>query len=434
MRNSKIKNQISKFIKNPFFAGSLIMVVGSNLFNFGQLIYHFVSGRLLGRVYYGDLAAIISILGFIFIVQLALGLTVIKFIASGRRKTEVSNFAKWFNWWSLWLGGVLAVAILVLAPFLNDFLNIQQPWAIYVLPPALLFFVLGNTGRSILQGILSFDKYVASLLTDVTVRILLTIAFVMLGYAVFGAMLALLIGSISSFLVARFALSPLLKGKRVRRPAVLPLLAYSFPVLVQGLASTSMFSTDLVLVKHFFSPDQAGIYASAAVLGRAALFASTPIANVMFPMVAKRHSHGQPYHRILYLSALSVTAISAAVVLFFLLFPSLVGLIYGSQFFEGGKLLWWYGVFMGLLGLALLLTQFYLSIGKTRIVWLFVLGAFLQAVLIWFIHPGLLTVIKLSILSAALLVLGLLVYFPYHHPTSSHLAKGDAGLRGASRK
>ena len=73
--------QISNTARHPLFAGSMVMVVGSNLFNFGQFIYHFLAGRMLGKVYYGDVAAIIAILALVGIVQLSLNLAVVKFVA-----------------------------------------------------------------------------------------------------------------------------------------------------------------------------------------------------------------------------------------------------------------------------------------------------------------------------------------------------------------
>lgn len=414
----QLRDFTKKLVKHPFFAGSLVMVVGSNLYNFGQFVYHFLAGRFLGKVFYGDLAAIISILGLVAIIQNAIGLTIVKFVAAEKSGKAVSNLTKWVFWWALWAGLAAAAFTLALSPFLIKFLNIQQPVAIYLLGPTLLFFVLANTGRSVLQGILAFGRYVISLLSEISLKLILTVVFVLFlftGYAVFGAMVALFLGILASSLITVFFLKDFILGPKGDKPDIVPLIKYSLPVFIQGVALTSMYTADLLLVKHFFSPEQAGIYASLAVLGRVVFFGASPITHVMFPLVARRHSHGERYHNILYLSVFLILSISAFVVLFYYLFPELaIGILYGAEFLAGAPLLWWFGVFMGLVAFAMLLIQFYLSVGKTRIVWLFVLGAILQIVLIWFIHPDLLTVIKLSILSAALLVFSLLVYFPYH--------------------
>lgn len=392
------------------------MVVGSNVFNLTQFIYHFIAGRMLGKVYYGDFATIISILGIVGIIQITLGLTVVKFIASGKSKEAIANFSKWVNSWGIWAGVILGVLTIIFSPILINFLNIRQPVAFYVLGIIFFFFITLNVQRSILQGLLKFDRYVLSLFAEAAVKIILTLILIFLGMAVFGAVSGLLLGILSSLVVTRLSLSSLLSGKRGKKPELAPLFKYSLPVFIQGLALTSMYTTDLLLVKHFFSPEIAGTYASLAVLGRIAFFGASPVSHVMFPLVAKRFSHGEPYHRIFYLSVLLVTGISLAVVLIYKIFPTIpIVVLFGQSYLDGAPLLWWFGVFMTFLVLAMLFTQFYLSIGKTRVVWLFVIAALLQVLLIWLFHSDILTVIQVSIVSAALLFFSLLVYFPYHH-------------------
>lgn len=401
------------------------MVVGSNLFNFGQFIYHFLAGRMLGKVYYGDVAAIIAILALVGIVQLSLNLAVVKFVAVEKTEVSRANLARWLNWWTLWTGIVVSIAVFAASPKLTEFLNIQERLAVYILTPGLLVFILLNTQRAILQGLLAFRQYVTSLLVEVVAKLLLTVVFIFLGFAVAGAIGAIFIGTACALVLTRFFLADYVGGRRGKMPHIKPLLIYSLPVFIQGVALTSMYSTDLILVKHFFHPAEAGIYASLAVLGRIAFFGASPVAQVMFPLVARRHSHGEQYHRIFYLSILLTAGITSLVILFYVFVPELaIRLLFGDEFIDGAPILWWFGLFMGLLTLANLFIQYYLSIGKTKIVSLFAIAAILQIALIWFIHPNLQTVIKMSTISAALLTTSLLVYFPYHHPI---LLKGFGG-------
>lgn len=392
------------------------MVFGSNFYNFGQFVYHFLAGRLLGKAYYGDLAAMVSIIGLISVAQLSFNLTIVKFISSEKTKGAISNLVKWINWWAIWIGGLFALSTLVLSPFIIKFLNLTQPIAFYFLIPALFFFVLASAGRSVLQGLLMFNKYVISLLVEVIVKIVLTVALIFAGFSILGSAGAILASAAAVYLATRIALSSYLAGKRGVKPQVTPLIKYSVPVFIQGLALTSMYSVDLILVKHFFSPGDAGLYAAAAMLGRVVFFGTTPIANVMFPLVSRRYSHGVPYHNIFYLSVLLVSLAVISVVLFYVFFSEFaITILYGPNFLGGAGLVLWFGVFMGLLVLSMLFTQFYLSIGRTKIVLLFAVASVLQAVLIWLIHPSLLAVVQISIVTAALLLISLCVYFPYHH-------------------
>lgn len=410
----KYINKGKGLIKNPLLMGSVIMVLGSNINNFGQFFYHFISARwLLTTAQYGDLAAIISIIGIFSIIQLSIGLTIVRSIASEKNQSRIFNLTRWFNWWSIAIGIVFTLITLLAAPIISDFLHISEPRSVYLLAPTFLFIIVLFVHRSILQGLLLFNRYVISLLGEMTVKIILTVVLSSLGFAVFGAMVGILFGVIFGFIVTRLSLQKYLSGSRGKRPEVRPLLLYSIPVFLQGVALTSMYSTDLLLVKHFFAPDVAGVYAYLAILGRVALFGIAPITQTMFPLITKRFSHGEPYHKIFYTSTLLIVGITICVVMFYRVFPDLLIGLLGKN--EGMEMLWWFGVFMGLLGLASHFTQFYLSVGQTKVVTIFIFAALMQAILILFFHTQLINVIQVSVISAALLVLSLFVYFPYHN-------------------
>lgn len=391
------------------------MVVGTNVYNAGQFVYHSVALRSLGESYYGDLAAIISVFGLVGTMHAALSLTIVKFVAGHKEEKSLKNFVTWVNWWGILLGLCLGGIFLLLSPILAHFLRLHDKKIIYLLGPIISFFIVGGSGRAILQGLLRFNEYVLGILIEMGIKILLTTILVYLSYAVWGATIALLIGTVVGYAITRFCIRDMLLAKRKDRPELKPLLRFSLPVLVQGMALTSMYSADLLLVKHFFPAYPAGIYASLAVLGRVAFFVSSPVGLVMFPFIIKKHIESKPYQNIFFLSLLLTVALSSTSVLFFRFFPHVVLSIFSGHIVpEAVPLLWWFSLFMAFLSIGALFTQFYLSVGKTWVVWLFTLSALLQISLIWLFHSSLLQVIHMSILCSSLLSAALLLYFPYH--------------------
>ena len=155
MRNYFTKGK--DLARNPILLGSAIMVIGSNVNNFGQFFYHFISARwLLTTAQYGDLAAIISLIGIFSIIQLSLGLTIIRSIASEKNKSKILNLIRWFDLWSIVAGIFLAFLTFLLVPFIVSFLHITEPKAVYLLAPIFLFIIVLFVHRSILQGLLFF--------------------------------------------------------------------------------------------------------------------------------------------------------------------------------------------------------------------------------------------------------------------------------------
>lgn len=410
MKNKKLelKNYYKLVVSNPLMAGSLVMFLGSNFYNFGQFVYHFLAGRMLGKTAYGDFASLISILGLISVLQLTVGITVTKFVAEEKDLRKLANFIKWIYIWSLVLGVIISLIILILSPFLNNFLKFSQPQAIYVLSPIILFFVLLNSARAMLQGLLRFNQYVSSLITESIFKIIGIFILVNLGLSLIGATFSLLFGVILAFLIATLFLREFLRGQRYKPPNIWIFIKYSLPVFIQSLAMTSMYSVDLILVKHFFSSTQASIYAAVSILARVVFFGVLPITNVMFPLAVKRFKDQRPYKGLLFNSLILVTVGCLLIIAIYTFFPqTALGVLYGASFLEGASILYLAAIFASLLALASLLTQFYLATGKTYAVWLFGLSAIGQILLIWFIHPDLATVINLSIISSALLVVAL---------------------------
>ncbi len=406
---------MKKLRSNQFLVGSLVMVVGSNLYNGGQFIYHFLGGRLLGKAQYGDLAAIISILGIIGIVMLSVNLTIVKYIATSEKEDDVKNFSRWAHYWALMIGTALAGGIIVLTPFLASTLQISDMRALYLLAPIVFSYILVVVLRSMLQGMMKFHWYVSSMLVEAAAKILFTIIFVVMGFALFGAVLGTLLGVCASYAIGYYSMRSYVSGKRGERPAILPLVKYSIPTFLQGLALTSMYSTDLLLVKHYFSPQEAGLYAALAILGRVVFFGTMPVTQVMFPAVAKKHAANLPYYIILGLSIILILSFSLVVTFGYAIVPTIpLGVLYGTSYLDGAPLLPWFAVFMGLLALCANQIQFYLSIGKVKIIGAFLVASVVQIVGIMAYHDSLLTVIQVSIATAALLLATLFIYFAYH--------------------
>ncbi len=389
------------------------MLIGGNIYNAGQFGYHIFSARLLGNVYYGDLAALLNILGIFALFQASLGMTIVKFVASEKDEKKAKSLVKWSLKIGIYLGLVMAVLLLLLSPYINSFLKLSEPRAIYFLAPIALIYAITSVSRSALQGLLRFFDYVVTLISEIGVKFLVTVVLVLAGYSILGAMTGLLLGVVASVLIGLWSIRSSFNASAYT-PEIKPMLSYVLPAFLQGVALTSMYSTDLFLVKHFFTPETAGTYAAVVKLGSIVFFVASPISNVMFPLVVKKHAHGEKYHNIFYSSIALITLASVVIIGLYYLYPTVFLSALGQGFLVGSPILWISGLYMGLLALNSLIIQFYMSIAKTFTVWLFVSAAVLQTILIYLFHNDLAQVLFMSVISSSLLLAILLLYYPYH--------------------
>ena len=89
------------------------------------------------------------------------------------------------------------------------------------------------------------------------------------------------------------------------------ILKYALPVFLQSMAMMSLMSVDIILVRHLFSAETAGIYAGMSTMGRIIFYASGAVGSVMFPLVSARYARGQAYRGVFMVSLVIVSLMVA---------------------------------------------------------------------------------------------------------------------------
>lgn len=389
------------------------MIIGNNLANFGSYLYHLFMGRLLIPADYGELTAIITILGMLGMIPAAFGLVIIKFISAARNSVEISSIINWFFRCSAVFALFISMILIIFVPLLSTFLNIPNTRLTFLLVPIFLLSTVASFNRFYLQGLLRFGRVVVGVLSELIVKLIVAILLVYGGLSVAGGLGGILAGSAVGLLLTCYFLKAYFKRK-VNTPNVGAMCSYAIPVLFKSISMTSLYSIDLVLVKHFFTSHEAGLYAALSILGKIIFFASSPISSAMFPIVSKRQSEGLKYKNVFLLSLLLTCLIALPLLLIYWLFPeTIIYLLYGAKYLGGADLLVWFGVFMVIFTVCSLLGSFFLSIGKTRVTILFCLVSIIQIAGIWFIHKTLLEVLLVSLAASSLLLILLLLYLHY---------------------
>lgn len=407
-------NIFREMIKHPLFTGSAIMVLGSNSVNFLNYLYHLVIGRMLGPSFYGELAALISLMGLLGIIPSSLSLVVIKYVSGAKNEKEAAALIHWLKTKVFQASLIFSIFIIVISPALVSFLHINKLSYIFLIAASSLFAIQTLLNRSILQGLLKFKEMIFSVFLENGAKLVISVTLVYLGFRVGGAMLAFVLAAMLGFLVTNHYLKIQPKKESKLSLNFKPMFFFTIPVIVQTFASTSLYSSDLLLVKHFFSSHDAGLYASLSTLGKIIFFGAGPIGSVMFPLVSQRKAKKQSYKKIFILSFLGTVILASAVLLIYKFFPEYaIRLLYGSAYIETSHLLIWFGIFISLFTLSSLLINYGLSLGKTTVVIFPAIAALLQIILIWFFHASLFIVVLISIIVTALLLVALLIYSIY---------------------
>ena len=410
----KITTYSRNLISHPLFSGSAILFLGSNIANFLAYVYHIFTPRLLGRANYGELAAIISVIALISATYGFLNMVIGKFVSSGSKK-EVEHFFAWVTKRTLTVGIIACVIIFLLTPQITHFLNTDSKYVVLI-GPIFLFSLVLFVYRAFLQGLLRFKEMVVATNLEMGARLLLGVVFILLGLSVFGAVLGILLATVVTLLLTQYYLRDYKMKDSKIDVNINKLLRLAVPIFLASLASHSMYTSDVVLVKHYFSSEDAGLYAALSNLSKIIFFGTAPVVSVMFPMISKKHAQGEDYNKIFIFSLLMVGFISIGVSVGYLLFPEFaIMLLYTKDFLSGASYLFWFGLFITIFTFNSLFVNYFLAREKNKVVLMSLSASIGQVLGIWLFHDSIFTVIKVSIITATLFLLGLLIYFAHEN-------------------
>lgn len=408
---------IKKIISSEFFKASLWAFLATGVFNLGNYVYHLLMGRILGPEQYGALESVISVFYIVSIPFFPLTLVTIKFVSSYKGQKDrklLSSFYNYIKGKILLYGAIATLALLILSPLITKFLHLPNVYLSILIALGFFIGLFAMLIKGTLQGLLNFFALFVSNTIESLTKLLTAVILVFIGLGALGgfsaAVIALLAGLVVAYLFIKrekfTSVSTFKEGDKIFK--------YSIPVFFTTLGFTSLFTTDVILVRNLFSGVESGYYAALSVLSKIIFFGTAPITMVLFPLVSEKHASGKKYKSLLIISIALTMAIAGVVVLLYYLFPSLmVSLLFGTSYIKIAPLLGAFGVFIAIYSLTFLLANFYLSIHKIKVYILVLCASILQIVLIFLFHSSLLEVINMSILANILLLISLLGYYPF---------------------
>lgn len=407
---------VKKIITSEFFKASFWVFLATGVLSAGNYFYHLLMGRMLGPEFYGVLESVISLFYIISIPFIPLTLVIVKFVSRYKGKHDKEAISSFYNYIrnKIFLYGIIAtLGILIALPLIMSFLHINNLYFQIFMVLGFFIGLLSVLVKGTLQGIFNFFAIFVANTTETVGKLAIAVILVYLGFKALGAfvaiILALLIGLVVSFFfIKKERLSSIGEFKDGRE-----IFKYSIPVFLTMLGLTSLFTTDVILVRNLFSGVESGYYAALSVLGKVIFFATFPVTMVLFPLISEKRAADKEYKNLLLTGIILALVISGGIVLLYYFLPKImVVLLFGEKYISIAPLLATFGIFIAIYSFCSLLANFYLSIHKTMI-YVFVLAAsILQIILILLFHKSLSEVINMSILSSAMLLASLIIYYP----------------------
>ncbi|MDD5192841.1 MAG: oligosaccharide flippase family protein [Candidatus Nanoarchaeia archaeon] len=360
--------KINDFKKDAFVRGSLALFIMINIFNFLNYFFHFSMARLLGPADYGILTVLMSFVYIFYIPSEAIQTIVTKYVSRLNIKNE-SGKIKDLTYRSLKKGFRYSIFLFLLflpfAFFLSIFLNID--FLLLIITSTILFYVFSiSIMRGVLQGKKKFTWLGINMIIESLFKVLLAIAFVLVGWKVYGAIGGLLMASLIALFSIFFAINEILISKK-EKTDFNEAYSYGIPVLIATISIVLFYSLDIILVKGFFTDELAGKYAVASMLGKIIFFGTSAIGKTMFPLTSEIHEKGKDPLKILIRALEIVSILSVIALIIYLFFPKLIiGVLFGPEYVSISNILFIIGLAFTFLSISYVIILYNLSINKTK--------------------------------------------------------------------
>jgi O-antigen/teichoic acid export membrane protein len=272
----------AKSLQARIVSGSMVLLAGSGLTTAINLAYNIVVAQFLGPKGFGHATVVYTLLTVLSAVTLSFQIICAKLVAQQISAEEMTAVYRAFHK-SAWACGLLVASVLLLyRQAVSSYLNLPDPALVALLALGAAFYVPLGARRGYIQGICGFRRLAGNLVLEGAVRLGGSFLLVVSGYGVRGVIAA----NAAAIAAAYLTTAPKLAG-RVPNP-----LRFSYALHETGQAlvffsgQVLINNCDIVLVKHFFPAQTAGLYAAVAMVGRVIFAFSSAVVNSTFPLVA----------------------------------------------------------------------------------------------------------------------------------------------------
>lgn len=389
-------------------SGSIVMLLGSVLvavLNFG---FNVSMARLLGPALFAQVAAMVTLLMLLSSVSLSFQMVCAKFVA--RNATARGKLAVFRDLGRVaWIVGIaIALGLSVGRQPIAEYLRMPDARLLTLFAVGMAFYTPLGVKRGNMQGLCDFGALSRNYIFEAACKLVMAIMLVELGYQVIGV-----VGAIAASIIAAILL-PGPKAEAVVGTESEEVVPASFregmQAIVFFIGQVIINNIDIILVKHFFTAELAGLYAAVALVGRVLYFAAWSIVSAMFPISAAARDDENKH--VLLVPLLIVLLMSIAFIAVLAIFPAfIIHLVLGEGFRSAQPLLSLYASATGLYALAAVLMTYEMSRKIANTGWLQLVVSGALVFLIYTFHSSLRQVIVVQIALMALMLL--LVSLPF---------------------
>lgn len=411
-------NLVKRLKQSDFLRHNAIFFFGSVGVGVLNYLYYPVLARLMDPAPFGEVQTLVSLFLQLTVFMQVLNMVVVNVVVNYKDTSKANRTIFELEKLAVLIAAGLMLLSIIFGPWLKDALQFQSGMPFIALALAILVS-MPLTFRS--GFIRAKHRYGATSLAQALGaggKIILSSVLVVAGLSTLGATLGIVGAQIIALVYAGIIAARLgferpdgaRYSHKVDFSAIKPELSYSGAVLISSLTIMLLMSIDMLAVKYYFSPEQAGIYAGITSVARAIFFFTASVAMVLLPHIKLTNSPARNKQLLLKSFGLLFLVGGSALALFTFMPNLVIKILMGQEYTQFSELLPWLSLAIFIISILNLLFAYFLAL-RVKIISLVGIIGFVTALVAIAVHHGSMREVVDSVLFGSIVTMCLLGTF-----------------------
>lgn len=391
---------------------------------FLNYIFHPILGRLLSPEDFGDVQALISLIAQSAIIFGAFSVVVVNITTNTENPHERDAIISELQKIAFWIIGVAFIFLLLSISELKSFFNFSTTYPLIGLAIILPISAVTTFRNAYLQGSGRFKHLSLAGVVSSLGRLVFAVAGILLGMGVFGATFGIILANVAVLIYLFYQtkdslhLSAKTNVHALEKVSVKRELIYGVLVFFATSLVTIYYTSDVLIVKHYFNGVDAGLYSGISAIAKILFFVIGPGSVVLLSSVKIKETFAKNAYALKKSLAISLLIGGLGIFTFYLFSDIIVSLMIGRKYASFAHYLPKAGLVMLLTAIVNIFIFYFLALRRFFLIVVSLFGMFFMGLILLRVHTSIDLILNSLILSLLIILITLTIayakdYFNY---------------------
>ena len=394
---------------------------------FLNYMFYPVLGRLLSPADFGDIQALISLITQSSIIFGAFSMIVVNVTINTENPHERDAIITELQKITFWIIGIAFIFLLLSISELKYFFNFSSVFPLVGLAIILPISSLTTFRNAYLQGSGFFMQLSISGVISSFGRLVFAIIFILFGFGVLGATFGIIFANLTVFIYLYYQtkgslhLNTKANLHTLESGSIKRELKYGVLIFFTTSLVTIFYTSDILIVKHYFNSVDAGLYSGISAIAKILFFAIGPSSAVLLSSVKIKHSFAENTSALKKSFLVSFLVGVCGIFMFYTFSDTIISLMIGGKYASFAHFLPKAGLVMLLTAIVNIFIFYFLALRRFFLIGISLVGMVFMGFILFQGHTSIDAILNNLVISLVVIIITLTFTYAkdyFHNSTS----------------